>query len=570
MTKHDHGRGQTVRSALRRNIPIIDWLSQYDRAWLRTDILAGIIAWGTTVPTAMGFAQIAGLPIQAGLYAALVALLAYAVFGSSPQLKVETSASMAIISAAIVAPLALGNTSYYVTLSAALALVVGLLLIAAGLLRLSFIADFLAQPIVLGFLFGIAVIVIIGQLPNLFGITLDADKPLAQIWELITSLGETNPWTLAISVSAFLILIMFKRFLPKLPGVLFMLLFGVAAGFLLNLEQHGVELVGLIPSGLPSFKFPLIQPKDLVYLTVGAVSMVFVALADSLGTARAFAAENHYQIDPDQELLAIGAANVGAGLFQGFSVGANSATTSSANSAKVKTQLASIVTTLLIVGTLATQIELLSYLPEAVLSVAVIMAVSHMLKTTELRRYYATRRIDFTLAIVTLVGVLVTDILTGLLIAVFLSLAIVLYRSSRPHLVVMGKIPDRRLYEDVEKHPETEPVWGLLLLRLDTPLYFANANSALKEIKDVVLKHEDSSTAVIIDLGASADLDIASLDMLDTLLNHLEEQNIQLGLANVHSETRARMEQAGLIDKIGPNNIYLDMAEAVEDLKPNH
>jgi high affinity sulfate transporter 1 len=517
----------------------------------------------------MGFAQIAGLPIQAGLYAALVALLAYAVFGSSPQLKVETSASMAIISAAIVAPLALGDTSYYVTLSAALALVVGLLLIAAGLARLSFIADFLAQPIVLGFLFGIAVIVIIGQLPNLFGITLDADKPLAQIWELITSLGETNPWTLAISVSAFLILIMFKRFLPKLPGVLFMLLFGVAVGFLLNLEQHGVDLVGFIPSGLPSFKFPLIQLKDLIYLTVGAVSMVFVALADSLGTARAFAAENHYQIDPDQELLAIGAANVGAGLFQGFSVGANSATTSSANSAKVKTQLASIVTTLLIVGTLATQIEMLSYLPEAVLSVAVIMAVSHMLKTAELRRYYATRRIDFMLAIVTLVGVLVTDILTGLLIAVFLSLAIVLYRSSRPHLAVMGKIPDRKVFGDIEKYPEAEPVWGLLLLRLDTALYFANANTALNEIKDQILKYDDSSTTVIIDLGASADLDIASLDMLYTLLNHLEERNIRLALANVHSETRARLEQAGLMDKIGSKKIYLDMAEAVEDLNPN-
>jgi MFS superfamily sulfate permease-like transporter len=298
--------------------------------------------------------------------------------------------------------------------------------------------------------------------------------------------------------------------------------------------------------------------------------LVFVALADSLGTARAFAAENHYQIDPDQELLAIGAANVGAGLFQGFSVGANSATTSSANSAKVKTQLASIVTTLLIVGTLATQIELLSYLPEAVLSVAVIMAVSHMLKTTELRRYYATRRIDFTLAIVTLVGVLVTDILTGLLIAVFLSLAIVLYRSSRPHLAVMGKIPGRKVYGDVQKHPEAETIRGMLLVRLDTALYFANANTALKEIKDEILKDDDSSTTVIIDLGASADLDIASLDMLNTLLNHLEERNIRLALANVHSETRARMEHAGLMDKIGPNKIYLDMVEAVDDLKPNH
>ncbi len=305
-------------------------------------------------------------------------------------------------------------------------------------------------------------------------------------------------------------------------------------------------------------------------MTVGAVSMVFVALADSLGTARAFAAENHYQIDPDQELLAIGAANVGAGLFQGFSVGANSATTSSANSAKVKTQLASIVTTLFIVGTLATQIELLSYLPEAVLSVAVIMAVSHMLNTDELRRYYSVRRIDFALALLTLLGVLITDIITGLMIAVFLSLAIVLYSSSRPNLAVMGKIPGRKVYGDVEKHPEAEPVWGLLLLRLDTPLYFANANTALKEIKDEVLKNEESSTAIIIDLGASADLDIASIDMLNTLLDHLEERNILLGLANVHSETRARLEQAGVMDKIGPKKIYLDMAEAVEDLKPNH
>jgi len=567
MMNRNNEEGQTVRSALQQNIPILQWLPQYDRAWLRLDFLAGIIVWGTTVPTAMGFAQLAGLPIQAGLYAALVALLAYALFGSSPQLKVGTSASMAILSAAIVAPLALGDSSYYVTLSAALALIVGLLLIAAGLARLSFIADFLAQPIVLGFLFGIAIIIIIGQLPNLFGITLDTVEPLAQVVELITSLGETNPWTLLVSISSFLLLFLFKRFFPRLPGVLMILLLGVAAGLILNLDARGVELVGTIPRGLPAFKFPLVKPSDVVYLTVGAVSIVFVALADSLGTARTFAAENHYQIDPDQELLALGTANLGAGLFQGFSVGANSAMTSGANNAKARTQLASIVTAFLIMVTLATQLELLSYLPEAVLSVAVIMSVSHMLKTDELRRYYSVRRIDFALALIALLGVLITDILTGLMIAVFLSLVIVLYSSSRPHISVMGKIPRRRVYGDIEKHPEAEPIQGMLLLRLDTPLYFANANTALKEIKDEVLKNEDSSTAVIIDLGASADLDIASLDMLNNLLDHLEERNTVLGLANVHSETRARLEQAGLMDKIGPKKIYLDMAEAVEDLK---
>jgi MFS superfamily sulfate permease-like transporter len=348
---------------LKRYVPLLAWLPRYRRNWLRIDALAGITAWGTTVPTAMGFAHMAGLPAQAGLYAAMVALLAYAVLGTSRVLKVETSPSIAVMSAAVVAPLALGNYAYYVTLSAALALTVGLILVVAGIARMGFLADFLAKPVVTGFLFGLALLVIISQLPSLFGLPSGSGSALNQLWRLMTSLDGTNPWTLAITVATFLALLLFRRYAPGLPGALVVIALGILAVWGFNLQELGVAVVGPIPSGIPSPKIPLVRPSDVLFLFLGAMAMVFVALGESLGTARTFAAEHRRHIDTDQELLALGVANLGAGLMRGFAVGANPAATASANTARTKTQLASIVTAVGILLTYATQVEILSYLP---------------------------------------------------------------------------------------------------------------------------------------------------------------------------------------------------------------
>ncbi len=555
-------------SPLNRYLPITAWLPRYRRTWLRIDVLAGISAWGITVPISMGFAQMAGLPIQAGLYAAMVALVAYAVLGTSSVLKVETSPSMAVMSAIIVAPLALGDDAYYVTLSAALALVVGLMLIGAGLARMGFLADFLAKPVVTGFLFGLALLVIIGQLPNLFGLPSGSGSALNQIRELITSPDSTNPWTLAISVLSFLALVLFRRYIPHFPGALVVIALSILAVLAFDLEARGVAVVGPIPTGIPAPRIPWVQLSDVLYLLLGAAAIVFVALGESLGTARTFAAERRNRsIDTNQELLALGVANLGAGLMRGFTVGANPAATASANAARTKTQIASIVTAVLILSTYATQRDVLGHLPQAVVAVAVIVSVSRLLNLAELRRYYRSRKIDFALALVTLVGVFLAGVLSGLMIAVFLSLLIVLYRSSQPNLAVLGKIPGHLAYGDIDENPDAEQIPGLLILRPDVPLFFANANTLHSQISSVVSTAPNSLEAVIIDLGASADLDIACTDMLSNLVDELHRADIRLVLADVKSASRFRLEHTGLLERIGQENIYLRVPEAVEDVR---
>lgn len=557
---------QEQEPLLKRYTPLLSWLPRYRRKWLRLDILAGITVWGTTVPTAMGYAHIAGLPVQAGLYAAMVALVAYAVFGTSSLLKVETSPSMAIMSAVFLAPIALGDYTYYITLSAALALIVGLILIVAGLARMGFLADFLAKPVVVGFLFSLALIVIIGQLPGLFGLVTSRGSSLSQLWELITSLGDTNLWTLAISVVTFAVLLLFRRYLPRVPGTLLVMGLSILAVLAFNLEALGVAVVGPIPTGLPTPQVPLVRPSDVLNLLLGATAMVFVALGESLGTARSFAAEHHNRIEADQELFALGAANLSAGLMQGFAVGANPATTSASNSARAKTQIASLVTASILMVTLITRIDLVAFLPQAVVAAAVIISVSHMLHSGQLRRFYRLRKIDFTLAMVALIGVLVAGILPGLMIAVFLSLLIVLYRSSKPRLAVLGKIPGHDAYGDINENPDAVQIPGLLIVRPDVPLFFANANVLHSQVRSLVSRSEIPLNAVILDLGASEDLDVASTDMLALLVDELDGANISIYIADAKSETRSRLEQTGLLERIGEEHVYLRVPEAVEDL----
>ena len=550
-------------------VPIISWLPKYQRKWLRADIIAGITIWSTAIPTAMGYAQVAGLPVQAGLYAAMMALFAYAIFGTSPLLKVETSPSMAIMSALIIAPLAFGNYERYISLSAALAVTVGLLLILAGLLRMGFLADFLAKPVVVGFLFGLALVIIIGQIPSLLGLDSIKGSALLQLGGLVIALKHLSPITLAISVAALVILWLFRRLLPGFPGTLLIIVLSILAVILFNLDESGVETVGMIPSGIPAPQLPNVQLSDIPVLLVGATAMVFVALGESLGTARTFTARHRSQTNTDQELIALGASNLGAGMMQGFAVGVNPASTSATRSMRAKTQVASILTSLFILFTIGTSIDPIGYLPQAVVAVAVIISASHLLRINELKRYYRLRKIDFILAIVAIIGVISAGILLGLLIAVFLSLLIVLYRSSQPHLAILGKIPGHDAFGDIEENPEASQIPGLLILRPDAPLFFANANIFHSQVRNLVKNSPTPLNAVLIDLGASDVLDIATTDMLKNLIEDLQHDGVEFLITEVHSKTRSSLERVGLIDLIGEEKISLRVIEAVHE-QDNH
>ena len=553
---------------LKRYVPITEWLPAYPRDALRSDLISGITVWGVMVPVAMAYAEMAGLPPEAGLYTAFAALLGYAVFGTSRQLKVTTSSTMAVMSAAVVVAMRPGDMATYAALTAALALIVGLILLVAGIARLGFISDFLSKSVVTGFVFGLALVIAISQIPKLLGLPSGEGDFFEQLYQVITNASEINPYTAVVGISALVIIFLIKRFFPRIPSGLVALVLGILAVSIFNLEEYGVTIVGAIPTGLPVPGLPQVSLADLPFLITGALGIVFLAVGESLGGARSFAAKHRYEINADQELIALGAANISAGLFQGFTVDASLSSTATADEAGERTQLSSIVTSLLIIITLLALAPLFHNLPNAVLGAIVIASVIGLMDVAELKRFYGSNRVDFALAMVAMFGVLTTDVLTGLLIAVFLSLLIILYRASRPYIAVLGKVPGQTAtYGDISRHPENAQVPGLLIVRLDAPLYFLNANLARSQILDLVMAARPRPAAILFDLGASADLDVASLDMLKNLVRELDEAGVDVLLAQVRGKVRDRLRKAGVMAEIGEDRVYLSVPAAVTDFE---
>jgi SulP family sulfate permease len=563
-----HRNGRKLLAALHRYLPITAWLPAYRRDFLTSDLVSGVTIWGVMVPVAMAYAQMAGLPAEVGLYTAFAALLAYALFGTSRQLKVTTSSTMAVMSAAVVGAMAQGNSAEYLALSAALAFTVGIILLAAGIVRLGFISDFLSKSVVTGFVFGLALVIAIGQVPKVLGIPSSQGDFFQQFVALIQNLPEVQPFTLLVGGLALAIIFLIRRFYPRVPSGLVALVVGILGVSIFHLDQYGVSVVGEIQTGLPAPGLPHVGLSALPYLTTGAIGIVFLAVGESLGSARAFAARHRYEIDPDQELIALGTANLSAGLFQGFTVDASLSSSATADEAGARTQLSSIITSALIVVTLLVLAPLFRNLPNAVLGAIVIASVVGLMDVGEMKRFYASNRIDFVLALVAMFGVLTTDVLTGLIIAVFLSLLIILYRASRPYLAILGQVPGQvGTYGDVARHPENERVPALLIVRLDSPLYFLNANVARGQILEMVRAGQPPPKAVLFDLGASADLDVASMDMLRNLVDELKELGSDVMLAQVRGSVRDRLRKSGIMVEIGENRIYRSVAAAVHDFE---
>ena len=551
----------------RKYIPIRNWLPLYKRENLVPDLIAAVTVWGILVPASMAYAEIAGIPPQAGLAASTVALVAYAIFGTSRNLKVAMTSAMAITSAAIVAPLALGDPSLTIGLTAALALLAGIILLIAGIARFGFISDFLSKSVVTGFIFGIALTIIIGQLPKVLGVPGGSGTFFEQLVQLIGNLGLTNPWTLAIGLGAIALILLIRRTSPVIPGALVALVAGILAVSIFDLEQYGVSIVGTIPAGFPAPGLPHVGITAIPFLLAGAVGIVFIAIGESLGIAREYAARHHYEINPDQELIALGSANIGSGLFQGATVDATLSSTATGDTAGARTQVSGLITAGLIFLTLILIAPLFRNLPQAVLGAVVIVAVYGLLDVAALRSYYFLRRADFWLAVTALLGVIVIGILEGLILAVLLSLVMLLYSASRPHIVVLGKVPGHDgVYGDIVRAPENEPVPGLLILRLDAPLYFFNANVARRGILDLVTAGKDLR-AVILDIGATTDLDLATVDMLRELVDSLKERKIVISFAHVRGPVRDRMEITALTHRIGEDNIFLSLERAVREFQ---
>jgi SulP family sulfate permease len=555
-----------VRSAWRvvgRFLPILAWLPRYQRTELRPDLAAGAISWAVMVPVAMAYAQMAGVPAQAGLYASIASLLAYTLFGTSRHQKVLASSTMAVMSAAVVAPLAEGDMLAYAGLSAALALIVGALLILAGAVKLGFISDFLSKSVVTGFVFGLAISIAVSQAPKLFGVPGGDGSTLAQVAQLLRNLNLTNPWTLAISISALAIVVFLRVRYRRVPPAPAVLVYGILLVTLFNLDTRGVSVVGAVPTGLPEIRWPSFERSDEIHLVFGALGIIFLAVGESLGTARAYAAKYDYAIDPNQELIALGAANISASLFQGFTVDASLSQTATAEQAGGRTQLSSLISAALILLTVVFLTGLFANLPNAVLAVVVMNSVLSLMNVKELRRLYTLRRTDFALALAALLGVVLADVLTGLLIAVVLSLIFIVYRASRPYIALVGRAPGSPTeFGDVTRHPEYEQIPGLMIVRLDAPLYFLNAGVAQISIREMAAA-QPTPHALLIDLAASSDLDIPTMDLIADVVGKLRARGVTLMFAQMRGAVRDRLRRASLLDVIGQENIFPSIVAGV-------
>ncbi len=529
-------------------LPVYTWLRGYDRSWIRGDVIAGLTVWAVLVPEALAYATIAGVSPVVGLYAAPGALLVYAAFGSSRHLGVGPMASTAALSAAAVGDLAGQNTDLFVQLTITMALTVGIAALIAGLLRLGFVASFISEPVMKGFIIGLSLTIMVGQLPKLFGVEKGKGDFFEQLGHLLGELGSTSGLTLVVGVAALVVVLGLKAVAPVVPGSLLAVLGGIVAVHLFHLNQHGVAIVGHIESGLPSFGLPDVGLSDYLDLAPAAVGAMLIGFAEGLGAAKTYAAKNNYEIDANRELLGVGAANIGAGLSSGMLVGGSLSKTAVNAGAGAKSQLSSLVVAALTVVTLLLLTGLFEELPEAVLAAVVIAAVVDLVDIPALVRLYRTyarglggiygfaARPDFIAAMAALVGVLVFDTLPGLFIGIGVSVLLLLYRASRPNIAVLGQAGADSPFEDVERNPDVAAVPGVVILRVESGLFFANADVVRESIRAKAA--DPNVNAVVLDAETIPAIDVTASHMLNELGHDLQRQGKRLVLARQVGQVR--------------------------------
>ena len=550
-------------SLLARYLPILGWLPNYQRLWLRTDLIAGLTVVALLIPEGMAYAQIAGVPPQTAFYAAPIGLLAFAVFGTSRQLVVAVSAIIATMSFATVSLIAVPDTPEFILLTAALAVLAGLISIICGLLKLGRVAQFFSESVMVGFLTGLALTVMIKQVPKLLGIEGGHGNFWERALEIIRHLPETHLATLITGVLCLILLVALEHYFHKIPAALVALVFGILISVVFGLEARGVEVVGEIPAGLAPPQWPAVGLQNWWLLFPGALGLALVNFAEAIGPARNFAASHKYKMDANQELIGLGTANFGAGLFQGFPIGSSLSKSAANDRAGAHSQMSGIIAAGVTVVVALFFTQFFYALPEAALGAIVIVAVSGMVKIAKLKHLQRVRREDFILALVALLAVLTFETLEALLIAVIVSLFALVWRASHPRLAVLGRIPGRLDFSDIRRYPDNKTIPGLLMVRPENGLFFANAAGFREAIIAEMTSSAEPVKAVLLDLGATTDLDVPSADMLAELGEELHGRNVRFMLMRVITPVRQMLEHAGAMETIRLEDIFVGPVEAV-------
>jgi high affinity sulfate transporter 1 len=529
-------------------------------------LTAGLVLSALLVPQGMAYAELAGLPAINGLYTTVVCLLAYAAFGPSPFLVLGPDSALGAMIAAVVLPLAAGNENQAIALAGTLALLVGLVCVSAGVLKLGFVADLLSRPIRVGYLAGLAVTIVAGQLPKLLGFSVDADGLIQELVATWQSLDQTNFYALAIGLVDLALILGLKRRQSKIPGVLAAVVVSILAVRVFDLTAHGVQVVGALPQGFPAPNFPVVALSSLPFLLAASLGISLVAIGDTICTSTGFAARRGYEVNSNQELAGIGSANLLAGLFQGFPVSTSGSRTAVAEQSGAKTQLTGLVAAGCVLAMLLFVPGLVRNLPQPALAALVIAAASSLFDLAELRRLLAMRRSEFALAVASAAGVALIGVLGGIVIAVGLAILQFFERAWRPYSAVLGRPPGVAGFHDMARYPDAVQIPGLLILRWDAPLFFANASLFRDMVRQRLVETAPAPRSVILAAEPITDVDTTAAEVLADLDEELNAHLVHLVFAGLKDPVKDKLVRYGLLDTIDRRHFFPTLEVAVESM----
>ena len=538
-----------------RVMPGLRQLLEYRREWLSIDLVAGVSVAAVAVPTAIAYAQLIGFEPIVGLYAAILPLVAYALFGTSRQLIVNPDAATCAIFAATVLPLAAGDPDALRSLSMALAVLTGLLCIAAGIFRLGFLADFLAKPILVGYLNGVAISIFLGQIGKVFGFSMESRGIIPRLIEFAGKLPQTHLPTLAIGLTTLAVILACKRLLPRAPAPLLATVAAVALGYGLGLETRGVAVVGELPAGLPGLSWPQFDSESLKLLLGGALGVALVSFSSGMVTAQSFATRNRYDIDVNQEFIALGACQIASGLSQGFAVTGADSRTAVNDAMGGKTQMVGLIAAATMAAVLFFLTEPLRYLPVAALGAVLIIAAIGLFDVAALRKIWRVNRAECVLSLFTTLGVIWLDLLQGILLAIGSLLLLLLTRISRPSDTLLGRAPGMRGWHDVAHTLEATTHPGLMVYRFSAGIVFFNAGYFKKRVMELIAGHPDTKW-FILDGSTINTVDVTGAEMLESLAGELTSSGVRFGLANIQHGVRDSLERVGVVERIGADFIF--------------
>ena len=554
-----------VQRTFRRFVPMVGWIGSYQRRWLRADLVAGVAVAALIVPKNLGYAGIAGIPLQNGLYAAAAGAILYAIFGTSRQISTGPSSGLAAVAASAVAAAGIVGDQDVASFVALITVASGVLFLILAVFRMGWIAQFLSRAVVTGFLFGAAIDVVIGELGKLTGTEVSGENPIQELWSWIGTLGDAQVATVIVGVVSLTVVFGLRVIAPRVPGALVLVVGGLTASWLLDLGDHGVALVGGVPRGLPSLVVPDVQSvgDHGATVAVAAVALVLIGFSQTAGDARTFAARHRYRIDINQESVAQGMSNVGAGLFQGMPVSTSLSASSLNDHSGARTGLASLTSGVTVLLTLLVLAPLFSDLPKAVLAAVIIEAVvMGMMDLPELRRLARVQPFDFWIAIAAIAATLLAGVLAGVMIGIGLSLIWLISVSTRPPMPVLGREPGTQAFRELAEHPDDEQFPGVVVMRLDGGLFFATSDALEDRIREVALTSTGIS-GIVLDCGGVDFIDSQGSAKLGEIAELTGVAGVSLRLARVKPGVRELLLRDGVVDRIGKDKFHPNIDQAV-------